>query len=147
MFRPHVVSYEDLTDHWIHDIHDGAKSTDTLDALTSAMGSRSEAIATIVELTAPSHFDCSIGERIEHLSRWRSNLQSRVADTFKIRLEEGLSADEANADSLLIDIRAIQLGVRRATVTQHRFLADRRDMRRTAGLPKVIDPSFFEPHP
>jgi hypothetical protein len=147
MFKRHAVSYEDLTDRWISDVHEGRKGTETLDSLTEAMGSRTEAIAGILEVTAPGHFDCPVGERIEHLTRWRSNLSARITDTYQILLEEGFSPETANANPLLIDIRAIQLGVRRATNMQHRLLADGRQSRAAPIPARVIDPDFFEPHP
>lgn len=144
-FKPLTVSYEDLTSSWMHEINGDGTSARTIDLLTES-SSRPEAIATVIELTAAAHFNCPPGERIEQLTRWRSNVRARISDTYQLLLEEGIEPEVADADPVLDDVRAIELGLRRATFLEQRQMAAARQSG-GAALPQVIDPAFFEPHP
>jgi len=143
-----AVSYEALTQHWIRDIHEEAKGTETLDILSANLGSRQEAIAAIVDVTASGHFDGTRGEVTQQLARWNSYVRNRCSERFENLVGPGKNKktrEQANADPLLYDLNGIRMGVQRALAREHGFSRNRRRyLAELNAQPTTIDPQFFE---
>lgn len=133
-------SYEALTKKWMRDVRDPMKA-ELLDQLTDELGSRREAIAGIVAVTASGHFDT---HRHHNLAAWRASLREECSSHYRaLRTREERKAREAgcippsrhelNQDPTLYDMNALKLGVHRAMVAEQQLASRHRE--RLAQLP------------
>jgi len=139
-----------LTDTALRDVNNGQKSFETLDALIEHTGSRTEAVAILIEMTASSDFMGTHGESIVGLAGWNEYLRSRCSERYQalatvLSAGQNPSRQEVNQDKLLQDLNGIRRGVHRALVRQHGLSKRRkRLLSELHAEPKTIDPDFFE---
>ncbi len=142
------VSYEVLTQHWLADLQDGVKSAHTLELLTEQSGSRQEAIAFMVEVSAAGHFEGTRGQATHQLAQWNHYLRRVCSSRYERLAGIGASTAErqaANSDPILYDLNGIRKGVQRALSREHGYTRKHKKfMSRMRNPQTVIDEGFFK---
>ena len=127
MFYDHGVSYETHTEEIIR----GAEQNpELIDGVAEQLGSRFNAISTLVQLEAPNLFADTHEGSHAHLPLWHRHLRRHCADEHNLLTDSGIDSDTANRDPHLQDLNAIKEGVHRACVSQQ--VIARREKRRAS---------------